>query len=118
MLDRRHRGILRRRRARDGEQCLAGRVGDEMQMEIGAACRHLRKAKAVKFWGQNPGLPRDVGTAWLAPPQLSTMHPILITIGPMGGLCAYVDGVLGLRERAPLQPWRSASDRPCGGSRA
>ena len=53
VLDRRHRGILRRRRARDRDQGLAGRVGDQMQMEIiGAALRHVITAgHPVERWG-------------------------------------------------------------------
>ena len=34
MLDRRHVGVLRRGRARDRDQRFAGRVRDQMQMEI------------------------------------------------------------------------------------
>ena len=36
MLDRRHLGVLRRRRASDRDQSLTGRIRDEMQMEIAA----------------------------------------------------------------------------------
>ena len=38
VLDRRDIGVLRRRRARDRDQRLAGRVGDQMQMEVVACC--------------------------------------------------------------------------------
>ena len=38
VLDRRHLGVLRGRRARDRGQRLAGRVGHQMQMEIAAGC--------------------------------------------------------------------------------
>ena len=51
-------GVLRRRRARDRDQRLAGRVGDQMQMEIiGAAMRHGNGRTSCGTLGRRPRLP-------------------------------------------------------------
>ncbi len=55
VLHRQHLGVLRGRRARDGRQSLAGRVGDEVQVEIAAgAMSHDGNGMTCEFLRRRP----------------------------------------------------------------
>ena len=58
MLDRRHIGVLRGRRARDRDQRFAGRVGNQMQMEITGIGHCMAAGWRVDCWGEGHGFSR------------------------------------------------------------
>ena len=84
VLDRRDGGILRRGRARDRDQRLAGRVRDEMQMKEIAALRHRSACGCTA--GEGHGFPASASTRGQADGTTPAFVPIAQPVGPRRGL--------------------------------
>ena len=84
MLDRRHIGILRGSRARDRDQRLAGRIRNEMKMEIAGLAMSHRHGTDVETWGEGHVFWRSASQSgrWCA--LLSTSLVVGIKLCPHG----------------------------------